>query len=55
MNILIDPPILAISASQKLVKANAMLCKLWQFVNVATIKSIYCAIFYSHLSYVCTA
>ena len=32
-----------------------MLCKLWYFVNVATIKSIYCAIFHSRLSYVCTA
>ena len=41
--------------SQTLVKANAMLCKLWHFVNIATIKSIYYAIFHSHLSYVCTA
>ena len=42
--------------SQKLVKANAMLCKLQHFfVNVATIKSIYYDIFHSHLSYVCTA
>ena len=41
--------------SQKLVKANAMFCKLWHFVNVTTIKSIYYAIFHSHLSYVCTA
>ena len=41
--------------SQKLVKANAMLCILQHFVNVATIKSIYYAIFHSHLSYVCTA
>ena len=41
--------------SQKFVKANDMLCKLWHFVNVATIKSIYYAIFHSHLSYVCTA
>ena len=32
-----------------------MLCKLRHFVNVATIKSIYCAVFNSHLSYVCTA
>ena len=32
-----------------------MLCKLRHFVNVATIKSIYYAIFHSHLSYVCTA
>ena len=37
--------------SQKLVKANAMLCKLQHFVNVATIKSVYYAIFHSHLSY----
>ena len=41
--------------NQKFVKANAMLCKLRHFVNVATIKSIYYAIFHSHLSYVCTA
>ena len=41
--------------SQKLVKANAMLSKLRHLVNVATIKSIYYAIFHSHLSYVCTA
>ena len=41
--------------SQKLVKANAVLCKLRHFVNVATMKSIYYAIFYSHLSCVCTA
>ena len=39
----------------KLVKANAMLCKLRHYVNEATIKSIYQAIFHSHLSYVCTA
>ena len=32
-----------------------MLCKLRNFVNVATIKSIYYAIFHSHFSYVCTA
>ena len=41
--------------SHKLVKANAMLCKLRHHVNEATIKSIYYAIFHSHLSYVCTA
>ena len=41
--------------SQNLVKSNAILCKPRHFVNVATIKSIYCAIFHSHLSYVCTA
>ena len=41
--------------SHKLVKANAMLCKLRHYVNEATIKSIYYAIFHSHLSYVCTA
>ena len=41
--------------SQKLVKAIAMLCKFRHFVNVATIKSIYYAIFYFDLSYVCTA
>ena len=32
-----------------------MLCIFQHFVNVATIKSIYYAIFHSHLSYVCTA
>ena len=32
-----------------------MLCKLRQYVNETTIKSIYYAIFHSHLSYVCTA
>ena len=31
-----------------------MLCKLCHRVNEATIKSIYYAIFHSHLSYVCT-
>ena len=40
---------------QKLVTASAMLCKLRHFVNIATMKSIYYAIFHSHLSYVCTA
>ena len=44
-------PILTISV-KKLVKSSAMLCKLWHFVNVATIKSTYYAIFHSHLSYV---
>ena len=32
-----------------------MLCKLRHYVNEATIKSIYYAIFHSHLSYVCIA
>ena len=41
--------------SHKLVKTNAILCKLHHYVNKATIKSVYCAIFHSHLSYVCTA
>ena len=41
--------------SHKLVKANDILCKLCHYVNEATIKSIYYAIFHSHLSYVCTA
>ena len=41
--------------SHKLVRANAMFCKLRHYVNEATIKSIYYAIFHSHLSYVCTA
>ena len=39
----------------KLVKANAMLCKLRHCVIKAIIKSIYYAIFLYHLSYVCTA
>ena len=41
--------------SHKLVKANAMLCKLHHYVNEATIKSIYYTIFHFHLSYVCNA
>ena len=41
--------------SYKLVKANAMLCKLRHYVNEVTIKSIYYAVFHYHLSYVCTA
>ena len=32
-----------------------MFCKLRLYVNEATIKSIYYAIFHSHISYVCTA
>ena len=32
-----------------------MLCKLHHYVNKVTIKSIYYAIFHSHLSYICTA
>ena len=55
MNILIAPPPHINHLSQKLVKANAMLCKLQHFVNVATIKSICYAIFHPHLSFVCTA
>ena len=58
MNILIAPPPRNINhLSQKLVKANALLCKLWHFVKVATIKSICYAIFFTMLffSYVCTA
>ena len=39
--------------SHKFVKANAMLCKLCHYVNEATIKSIYYAIFHSHLLHVC--
>ena len=39
----------------KLNKANAMLCKIRHYVNETTLRSIYCAIFQSHLSYVCTA
>ena len=41
--------------SHKLVKANATLCKLCHYVNEATIKSVYYAIFHSHHSDVCTA
>ena len=41
--------------SHRLVQANAMPCKLRRYVNRATIKSIYYAIFQSHLSYVCSA
>ena len=41
--------------SDKLIKTNAMLCKLCHYVNEATIKSIYYVVFHSHLSYVCTA
>ena len=41
--------------SHKLVKANAMLCKLCHYVNEVAIKSIYYAFFHSHLSYVCAA
>ena len=54
MNILFGPPHVN-HLRQKLVKANAMLCKFRHIVSVATIKSIYYAIFHSHLSYVCTA
>ena len=39
----------------KLNKANAMLCKICHYVNQTTLRSIYYAIFQSHLSYVCTA
>ena len=41
--------------SHELVKANATLCKLCHYINEATIKSIYYAIFHSHFSYVCAA
>ena len=41
--------------SHKLVKANAMLCKLRHYLNEDTFKSICYAVFHSHLSYVCTA
>ena len=41
--------------SHKLVKANAMLYKLCHYENEATVKSIYYAIFHSHLSYICAA
>ena len=41
--------------SHKLIKANAMPnCKLCHYVNEVTIKSIYYAVFHSHLLYVCT-
>ena len=58
MNILIAPapplPPNINHLSQKLVTANAMLCKLPHFVNAATIVNLLCY-FHSHLSYVCTA
>ena len=38
----------------KVVKANAMLSKICNFVNETTLWSIYFAIFSSHLSYACT-
>ena len=41
--------------SHKLVKGKTMLCKLCRYVNKVTIKSVYYAIFCSHLSCVCTA
>ena len=41
--------------SHKLVKANAMICRLCYYVNEATIKLIYYAFFHSHLSYLCPA
>ena len=37
--------------SHKLVKINALLCKLCHCANEVTIKSIYYAIFHSHLSF----
>ena len=39
----------------KLNKANAMLCKIHHYVNETKLRSIYYAIFQSHLLYVCTA
>ena len=36
-------------------KTNAMLCKIRCYVNETTLRSIYNAIFHSHLTYVCTA
>ena len=41
--------------SHKLVKTDALLCKLRRYVNEVTIKSIYFAVFHYHPSYVCTA
>ena len=39
--------------STKLIKGNVMLSKLWQFVNKDILLSVYYAIFYSHLAYLC--
>ena len=39
--------------STKLIKGNAMLPKLWHFVNKDILLSVYYAIFYSHLAYLC--
>ena len=36
-------------------EANTMLCKTRHYVNKTSLRSIYYAIFQSHLSYVCTA
>ena len=41
--------------SMKLNKEKAMLCKIRQQANETTLRSIYYAIFQSHLSHVCTA
>ena len=38
----------------KLIKANAMFPKIWDFINKTIPRSIYFEIFQSHLSYVCT-
>ena len=39
--------------STKLIKGNAMLSKLWHFLNKDILLSVYYAIFYSHLAYLC--
>ena len=38
----------------KLIKATAVLCKIHHYVNETILRSIYYAMFQSHLSYVCT-
>ena len=41
--------------SSRLIKANAMLSKIRHFVSKETLRSIYLAIFQSHITYVCIA
>ena len=41
--------------SINLVRANAILFKLRHFVDKATLRTVYFAVFYSHMSYNCIA
>ena len=41
--------------ASKLNRTNALLAKLWHFVNNEILRSTYCAVFHSHLNYVCIA